>query len=72
MRELRVGVFGGSFSGGVPTIKLAKGKQITLSNQANGARYVIQLVKLTNATPPVAAPVTTPTSTTPTATTTTP
>src|SRR4051812_35044864 len=53
-KTIRVGVFGGSFTAGSQTIKLLKGRRVTLANQADGTRYVIQLVKLTNAEKPVA------------------
>jgi hypothetical protein len=66
-KAVRVGVLGGSFTNGIPTIKLARGKQVTLANEADGSRYVIKLVRLTTA-----AQKPEPTTTTPTATTTTP
>jgi hypothetical protein len=83
-KAVRVGVLGGSFTDGLPTIKLARGKPVTLANEADGSRYVIKLVRLTTAapkpeptttTPAAAAPaampaVTTPTTTTATTTTT--
>ena len=81
-KTVRVGVLGGSFVDGLPTIKLARGKQVTLANEADGSRYVIELIRLTTAAPkPVsagpptagaaaAAPAaTTPAATTPAATT---
>jgi hypothetical protein len=67
-KTIRIGVFGGSFTTGEPTIRLAKGKPVTLDNQADGSHYVIQLVKLTTATEP-APTQTTPASTTPASTT---
>ena len=84
-KAIRVGVMGGGFASGVPTIKLARGKQVTLANRADGAHYVITLVRLTTAAPkPVApagstpaatpaapAPAATPATTTPVPTTTT-
>jgi hypothetical protein len=48
---VRIGVFGGSFTSGAPTIKLARGKDVTLANQADGSRYVLELVKLTTVRP---------------------
>jgi hypothetical protein len=50
--NIRIGVLGGSFTSGAPTIKLVKGKRLTLANQADGSRYVLQLLRLTTATPP--------------------
>src|SRR5579884_845786 len=51
-KDVRVGVLTGSFTNGGPTIKVAKGHKVVLADDADGERYVIQLVKLTNATPP--------------------
>jgi hypothetical protein len=61
-KAVRVGVLGGSFTSGLPTIKLARGEPVTLANEADGTRYVIKLVRLTTA-----APKPEPTSTTPAA-----
>ena len=55
-KTIRVGVLGGTFTSGLPTIKLARGKPVTLANQADGSRYVIQLVRLATAAPKPAAP----------------
>lgn len=68
-QTVRVGVLSGGFSSGVPTIKLIRGKRVTLANEADGSHYVIELVRLATATPKSAAAATT---TTPAATTTTP
>lgn len=76
-KNIRIGVLGGSFTSGVATIKLAKGKRLTLANQADGSRYVLQLLRLTTATPPPKSAVgsssapatTTPATTTPATTT---
>jgi hypothetical protein len=70
-KNIRIGVLGGSFTSGVATIKLAKGKRLTLANQADGSRYVLQLLRLTSATPPTPASSSTPATTTPATTTTT-
>ena len=82
-KAVRVGVLGGAFTSGAPTIKLATGKPVTLANEADGEHYVIKLVRLTTAAPKEAAPpeaatttapapTTTPATTTATTTTTTP
>jgi hypothetical protein len=65
-KGIRIGVVGGSFADGTPTLLIAKGHKITLADESDGSRYVVQLVRLTNAVPP---PVTTTTagSTTPSA-----
>lgn len=68
-KAVRVGVLGGSFTNGIPTIKLARGKPVTLANEADGSRYVIKLVRLTTAAQKPEPTTTTPTATTPTATT---
>ncbi len=72
-KNIRIGVLGGSFTSGVATIKLRKGKRLTLANQADGSRYVLQLLRLTTATPPpaTAGSSSTPSTTTPATTTTT-
>ena len=68
-KAIRVGVMGGGFASGVPTIKLARGRQVTLANRADGAHYVITLVRLTTAAPkPVAPAGSTPAAATPPAT----
>jgi len=72
-KAVRVGVLGGSFTDGVPTIKLARGKPVTLANQADGSRYVIRLVRLTTAAPkPVPAKGASPSPATPAPATTAP
>jgi hypothetical protein len=83
-KNIRIGVLGGSFTSGALTIKLPKGKRLTLANKADGSRYVLQLLRLTNATPPppkaggssstaaTPAPATTTATTATTTTTTTP
>jgi hypothetical protein len=70
-KNIRIGVLGGSFTSGAPTIKLVKGKRLTLANQADGSRYVLQLLRLTTATPPptTAGSSSTPSTTTPATTT---
>src|SRR5581483_853805 len=67
----RIGVLDGSFASGVPTMLLKKGQKLTLANQADGTHYVLQLVRLTNATPQPTPATGTPTATTTTTTTTT-
>jgi hypothetical protein len=68
-QTVRVGVLSGGFSSGVPTIRLIRGKRVTLANEADGSHYVIELIRLATAAPKSAAAATT---TTPAATTTTP
>jgi len=63
---VRIGVLGGSFVGNAPTLLLANGHKVTLADQTDGSQYVIEVVRLTTATPP---PPTTSTATTATATT---
>jgi len=69
-KDIRIGVVGGSFTSGTPTIKLMTGKRLTLDNKSDGVHYVLVLVGLTNATPP--APTTSGSGSTPATTTTTP
>lgn len=42
----RVGIAGGSFENGTPTVKLRKNKPLTLMNTADGMRYVLRLVSI--------------------------
>jgi len=70
-KGIRIGVLGGSFVGGIPTLLLPKGKTITLADQADGTRYVIELLQLTNAVLPAPTQSTT-ASAAPATTTTTP
>lgn len=55
-KTVRVGVLAGGFVSGIPTIRLARGKQVTLANEADGSHYVIKLVGLTTAEPKPVAP----------------
>ena len=50
-KGVRIGVLGGSFTSGVPTLLLRKGHKIALANNADGTHYVLQLVRLTTAEP---------------------
>jgi hypothetical protein len=75
-KNIRIGVLGGSFTSGAPTIKLVKGKRLTLANEADGSHYMVELVRFTTATPPAqpaagssSAPAATTTTTTPATTT---
>jgi hypothetical protein len=65
-KAVRVGVLGGSFTDGGPTIKLVRGKPVTLANEADGSHYVIKLVRLTTAEPKPEPTTTGPSATTPT------
>ena len=42
----KVGIAGGSFENGSPTVKLKKNKPVTLMNTADGTRYVLRLVSI--------------------------
>ena len=39
-----IGIVGGSYATGAPTLKLKVGEPITLENQTNGKRYTIELL----------------------------
>jgi hypothetical protein len=75
VKGVRIGVVGGSFTSGVPTLLLRKGHKLTLANQADGSHFVIQLLSLTTAaattSPASTTPATTPAATDTTTTTTT-
>ncbi len=53
---VRISVVGGSFSGGDPTLLLVKGRKVTLADVTDGSRYVVEVVRLTNAVALPAAP----------------
>jgi hypothetical protein len=67
-----IGLVGGTFSNGSHTLKIQRGRKVTLLNTTAGQRYVITLVKPTTApapaivvkAKPAAAPPPTPTTTT--------
>jgi hypothetical protein len=42
----KVGIAGGSFESGSPTVTLKKNKPVTLMNTADGTRYVLRLVSI--------------------------
>jgi hypothetical protein len=42
----KVGIAGGSFENGTPTVTLKKNKPLTLMNTADGMRYVLRLVSI--------------------------
>jgi hypothetical protein len=44
--EVKVGIAGGTLTGGSPTVTLKKGKKVTLMNTADGTRYELVLVSL--------------------------
>src|SRR5579862_7949247 len=48
---VKITVLGGSFAGGDPTLVLAKGQKVTLADESDGSRYVIEVVRLTTAAP---------------------
>jgi hypothetical protein len=52
-KKVKIGVLGGSFTSGAPTLALLRGRPITLANEADGSRYTLRLVRLTVATLPV-------------------
>src|SRR5581483_11621685 len=53
---VRISVVGGSFSGGDPTLLLVKGRKVTLADVTDGSRYVVEVIRLTNAVALPAAP----------------
>ena len=44
--EAKVGIAGGAFASGSPTVSLKKGKTLTLVNTADGTRYELKLVSV--------------------------
>jgi hypothetical protein len=76
-RTAKIGIVGGSYSTGSPTLTITVGKPVTLMNRADGTRYTIELMPqgttvptTTDGTATQPAP-TTPTSTSATTTTST-
>ena len=43
---MKVGIAGGTLTGGSQTVTLKKGKKVTLVNTADGTRYELVLVSL--------------------------
>jgi hypothetical protein len=64
-KSVEIGVFGGSFSSGDPTLAVKKGHKITLVNQFDGTHYVLELVGLTVAPVSQTQPAGTSTTTSP-------
>ncbi len=60
-KDVKIGVLGGSFTSGAPTLALLLGRAITLADEVDGSRYVLRLVALTTAAAP-APPLTTTTA----------
>jgi hypothetical protein len=61
-KQIRIGVLGGSFTSGSPTLAVRPGQKLTLDNEADGSRYVFKVVKLVKATQAqITAATTTPT-----------
>jgi hypothetical protein len=44
--EAKIGIAGGAFASGSPTVSLKKGKTLTLVNTADGTRYELKLVSI--------------------------
>jgi hypothetical protein len=49
-KMIHIGVLGGSFTSGGPTLAVKPGQKLTLANIATGTKYVVKLVKLVVAT----------------------
>ncbi len=51
-KSVRIGVAGGSYASGEPTVKLELGKTLTLQNTADGSRYELKLLTVQGFAPP--------------------
>ena len=51
-KSVRIGVAGGSYASGDPTVKLELGKTLTLQNTADGSRYELKLLTVQGFVPP--------------------
>jgi hypothetical protein len=84
LKNVKIGLVGGSFANGKTTLALPRGHKVKLANSSTGDKFVLVLVKLTTAAKPLpstpppaiggvggASTTTTSTTTTPTTTTTT-
>ena len=45
-RAAKIGIVGGTYESGAPTVTLAKGKTVTLMNTADGTRYVLRVASV--------------------------
>jgi hypothetical protein len=75
LKNVRIGLIGGSFANGKTTLALAQNRKVTLADSTNGGKFVLRLLRLTTAPAPVATPAKSsskkPAATTPPGTTTT-
>jgi hypothetical protein len=51
-KSVRLGIAGGSYASGEPTVKLELGKTLTLQNTADGSRYELKLLTVQGFAPP--------------------
>jgi hypothetical protein len=51
-KSVRIGIAGGSYADGQPTIELVLGKKLTLQNTADGSRYELKLLTVEGFAPP--------------------
>jgi hypothetical protein len=60
---IKFALIDGSFSNGAKTLTLRRGRKITLTNRADGSRYILRLTSVTTQAPLTTATPTTPTDT---------
>jgi hypothetical protein len=56
LKNVRIGLIGGSFADGKTTLALAQNRKVTLADSTSGGKFVLRLLRLTTAPAPVATP----------------
>jgi hypothetical protein len=56
LKNVRIGLIGGSFANGKTTLALAQNRKVTLADSTSGGKFVLRLLRLTTAPAPVATP----------------
>jgi hypothetical protein len=56
LKNVRIGLIGGSFANGKTTLALAQNRKVTLADSTSGGKFVLRLLRLTTAPAPAATP----------------
>ena len=54
LKNVRIGLIGGSFANGKTTLALVRNRKVTLADSTTGDNFALRLVRLTTAPAPVA------------------
>ena len=54
LKNVRIGLIGGSFANGKTTLALLRNRKVTLADSTSGDTFVLRLLRLTTAPAPVA------------------